>query len=76
MGDQALFHVVLLSAAIHVNFVNGIFTSPETAYHKLKTIQTVNEKLRHSPTAVSDHMIHAVLFMAMCEVSFVTLQLY
>jgi len=69
MGDSALFHIVLVSAAIHLNFVKNDFTSAEVVYHKLKAIQSVNERLRNSPIGVSDDMIHAVVFMAMTEAS-------
>ncbi|KAE9381931.1 hypothetical protein N431DRAFT_321297 [Stipitochalara longipes BDJ] len=68
LSDPALFHVILLCAAVHLNFVaKNNFTSAEIAYHKVKAIQSVNERLRHSPTAASDHIIHAVMLMALNE---------
>lgn len=69
MRDPAVFHVILLSAAVHLNFINNNFTSADTVYHKLKAIQSVNEKLKKSPNEVSDDMLHVVMFMAMAEAS-------
>ncbi len=69
LNDPALFHVILLCAAVHLHFVNSHLLPIEVAYHKLKAIQSVNERLRDSPTAISDHTIHAVMLMVLSEAS-------
>jgi Fungal specific transcription factor domain len=70
MHDPALFHVILLSAAVHLNFVNNVFTSADVVYHRLKAIRSVNERLKTSPNAISNEMLHVVMFMAITEASF------
>ncbi|KAE9373810.1 hypothetical protein N431DRAFT_338467 [Stipitochalara longipes BDJ] len=75
MRDQALFHVLLLTSALHLRYLTGNLnidktekdSSTEVISHKLTAIRKVNEKLRDPPTAISDEMIHAVTFMAMAE---------
>jgi len=77
MKDEALFHVLLLTSALHLRYLTGngnwdeIGKDPSTEVisHKLTAIRKVNEKLRDPPAAISDEIIHAVTFMAMTEVN-------
>lgn len=81
MGDQALFHVLLLTSALHLCYLTGNVNwnetgkvpSTEIISRKLTAIRQVNEKLRDSPTAISDQLIHAVTFMAMVEVNIISI---
>ena len=79
MRDQALFHVLLLTSALHLRYLTGNVNwdaigkdqSTEIISHKLTAIRKVNEKLRDPPSTISDEIIHTVTFMALAEVSYV-----
>jgi hypothetical protein len=81
MRDQALFHVLLLTSALHLFYLTGNMNwdetekgpSTEIISHKLTAIRKVNEKLRHTPTEISDQVIHAVTFMAITEVNCISI---
>jgi hypothetical protein len=81
MRDQALFHVLLLTSALHLCYLTGNVNWDETGKgpsteiisHKLTAIRKVNEKLRDAPTTISDQVIHAVTFMAMAEVKSISI---
>jgi hypothetical protein len=81
MRDQALFHVLLLTSALHLCYLTGNVNGDETGKgasteiisHKLTAIRKLNEKLRDPPRAISDQVIHAVTFMAMAEVNSISI---
>jgi hypothetical protein len=83
MKDEALFHVLLLTSALHLRYLTENVEWDETEKgqvteiisHKLAAIRKVNEKLRDPPSSISDEIIHAVTFMAMAEVSFISFYL-
>jgi len=83
MKDEALFHVLLLTSALHLRYLTENVEWDETEKgqvteiisHKLAAIRKVNEKLRDPPSSISDGIIHAVTFMAMAEVSFISFYL-
>ena len=76
LKDEALFHVLLLTSALHLRYLTGDIKwdqigkdqSPEIISHKLTAIRKVNEKLQTPHASISDETIHAVTFMALAEV--------
>jgi hypothetical protein len=76
LRDQALFHVLLLTSALHWCYLTGDVNKDETRkgasteiiVHKLAAIRKINEKLQDPLVNIPDNIIHAVTFLAMAEV--------
>lgn len=68
MSDPALFHMHLLTAAIHYNFATKNSDIQELLFHQTKAIQLVNSQVIHQPNEIKDTLMAAVAYLAITEV--------
>jgi hypothetical protein len=68
MSDAALFHSIMCSSSLYLDFASGTSESPHSIIHKMEAIHLINVQLR-ATSAVSDAIIGAVSFLAIVKVS-------
>lgn len=68
MTDPVIFLATLNFAAVHLDILQGQYTSPKTLMNKGETIRLINAKLQSSTEALTDTTIGAVVMLAGMEV--------
>lgn len=66
--DPASFHMMLAIAGYHRAALMNLPPPPEALWHKIKAIQTVNERLSDPKTSVVNANIQAAIWMCSMEV--------
>lgn len=69
MADPAFFHLIMFCASCHMRYQTQTFDAPEITYHKLKTLELVNEQISDPKVRCSDCVLETVSSLAIQDVS-------
>ena len=67
LSDAALFHVIICSSSLFLDFASGSSESSRSIAHKTEAIRSINAHLQDA-SRISDAIIAAVGFLAKIEV--------
>ncbi len=70
LTEGALFHMMLLTSAMHLNYIRADKNMLEYDYHKLSAIELVNTRLQalNDGTQIPDATMLAVAYLAISDV--------